>query len=606
MNMLRTLGLLLPLACASAAWADADPGQRQAEQVAAFARLYGVVRYFHPGDATQEVDWNRFAVYGVQQAQAAPDRAALGQILRELFMPIAAGVQVLPENEPYPPAPAPVHDTSRIAWQHAGYADGVDRDAAYQAKRTHRAGRPSSLPLSPESAKPPYMRAERVLYPLQANYGKVADFPLGDGWKARVPLDLAPAEATITAAQRDALATLAARMQQAVPAADATPLMPAQREADVLVAWNVYRHFYPYWVDLTTDWDSQLLPLLRDANHPADRAEQRDTLRRLVALVQDGHGGVSDKHLQRSALPVWLEPIEGQIVITASRDASVQPGDRIVTIDGEPAQHWMERQLALVSGSPQFHPWQAVRELMLGPKDGALALQVERQGKTLDVVLHYDTQYRDLLGMTDATRPAPIAEVKPHTWYVDLSRVESKDLQPYVERLAHAQAIVFDMRGYPKGDIGPFVLTHLLRQDEHAKWMHVNRYSGPFEQVASTDDQGWDLKPAAPRFGGRIAFLCGGGAISYAESVLGYVADEHLATIVGTPSAGTNGNIQRFVTPSDYSIVFTGMRTTRHDGHSRYHLIGAVPSVGAAPTLAGFRAGHDEVLERALQVVAGR
>ena len=42
------------------------------------------------------------------------------------------------------------------------------------------------------------------------------------------------------------------------------------------------------------------------------------------------------------------------------------------------------------------------------------------------------------------------------------------------------------------------------------------------------------------------------------------------------------------------------MRVTRHDGRSAHHLVGAVlqPDVAAAPTIAGLRAGRDEVLER--------
>ena len=30
----------------------------------AFARLYGCVRYFHPGDEAAALDWDRFAVLG--------------------------------------------------------------------------------------------------------------------------------------------------------------------------------------------------------------------------------------------------------------------------------------------------------------------------------------------------------------------------------------------------------------------------------------------------------------------------------------------------------------------------------------------------------------
>jgi len=110
------------------------------------------------------------------------------------------------------------------------------------------------------------------------------------------------------------------------------------------------------------------------------------------------------------------------------------------------------------------------------------------------------------------------------------------------------------------------------------------------------------VKPASPRIAGKVVFLTDGGAISYAESVMGYVGDRKLGTIVGGPTAGTNGNVASFVTPGGFSVNFTGMRVTRHDGRSPHHLVGVKPDVPVAPTLEGVRAGRDEVLERGLAV----
>ena len=85
---------------------------------------------------------------------------------------------------------------------------------------------------------------------------------------------------------------------------------------------------------------------------------------------------------------------------------------------------------------------------------------------------------------------------------------------------------------------------------------------------------------------------------------MGYVADRKLGTIVGGPTAGTNGNVASFVTPGGFAVNFTGMRVTRHDGRSPHHLVGVRPDVPVAPTLEGLRAGRDEVLERGLAVAA--
>jgi C-terminal processing protease CtpA/Prc len=135
--------------------------------------------------------------------------------------------------------------------------------------------------------------------------------------------------------------------------------------------------------------------------------------------------------------------------------------------------------------------------------------------------------------------------------------------------------------------------------------MHVSKIVGPFGTIDGWQSFGWDIQPASPRVTGRIVFLTDGRAISYAESVMGYVADRKLGTIVGGTTAGTNGNVASFAVPSGFVVAFTGMRVTGHDGRTPFHLVGVRPDVPVSPTLAGLRSGRDEPLERALALIRG-
>ena len=117
------------------------------------------------------------------------------------------------------------------------------------------------------------------------------------------------------------------------------------------------------------------------------------------------------------------------------------------------------------------------------------------------------------------------------------------------------------------------------------------------------DNVGWAVQPATPRLQGRVAFLTDSRAISYSETLLAMVADHDLAEIVGSATAGTNGNINPFTLPGGYRITWTGMLVLNSDmsalaGH------GVQPTVRATRTIAGIRAGHDEVLDRAVERVS--
>lgn len=104
------------------------------------------------------------------------------------------------------------------------------------------------------------------------------------------------------------------------------------------------------------------------------------------------------------------------------------------------------------------------------------------------------------------------------------------------------------------------------------------------------------LEPAPPRLRGKLAFLANAANLSFAEH-------DRLREIVGSPTAGTNGDVAWLHLPAGYAIRWTAVRVRKHDG-SRHHGVGIHPTVPVSPTLEGVRAGRDEVLERAIEVVS--
>ena len=97
--------LLIGLLLTSLGWAASLSGQAPQQAVdnaVAFARLYGVVRYFYPGDAAASLDWNRFAIHGMKQVRGAADVSALEATLLRLFSPLGPGIEI---SGKLPPAP---------------------------------------------------------------------------------------------------------------------------------------------------------------------------------------------------------------------------------------------------------------------------------------------------------------------------------------------------------------------------------------------------------------------------------------------------------------------------------------------------------------------
>src|SRR6185503_8544560 len=127
------------------------------------------------------------------------------------------------------------------------------------------------------------------------------------------------------------------------------------RIADVVMAWNLFRHFYPYFDVLKIDWDAVLPWSLREAASDRDGREFHTTLKKMVAELKDGHGNAGYRGAERigrvAATVAW---IEGKLIVTSSK-GDMKPGDQIVAINGKPALQALADAEKLISGAtPQW------------------------------------------------------------------------------------------------------------------------------------------------------------------------------------------------------------------------------------------------------------
>ena len=77
------------------------------------------------------------------------------------------------------------------------------------------------------------------------------------------------------------------------------------------------------------------------------------------------------------------------------------------------------------------------------------------------------------------------------------------------------------------------------------------------------------------------------------------------AFVVGSTTAGADGNVSQIPLPGGMRAMITGIGVFYPDGRPTQR-VGIVPDLVVHPTVEGIRAGRDEVLEAALEAVLGR
>lgn len=373
------------------------------------------------------------------------------------------------------------------------------------------------------------------------------------------------------------------------------------RLANVVVAWNVFQHFYPYFDEVKTNWDSVLTVTLAEAFRNTSAYFFVKVMRNMVAALRDGHAWY---HYMPNgfALNVKVENIEGQPVIIASQDSLLKRGDVIVKVDGYDTRVRLAEEEGLTSGTPQWKRAEAVDNI-IHSMIKELPLTINRNGELMDITAKCKPLDKRSVFEHPALEQIGGAQLTDKVWYIDLAQVSVAEIEAKANEFAQAKGIVFDMRGYPK-DGNAEILGYLTDSPLLSPRYLIPQIIYPDrENVQGYDTSGrWRVQPTLPRWKGKIVFLTGGGAISQAEDIMSIVEHYKLGEIVGETTAGADGNVNVLRLPGGSSIRWTGMEVLKHDG-SQHHLVGIKPTVPAVRTVQGVRAGRDEVLEKALSLI---
>lgn len=562
---------------------ETGSGERELDNIYAFARLLGYVRYFHPSDAAAGTDWNRFAVDGMRAVEKAESRERLARELTDLLAPIAPSVHIYPTGTAPPPMPpAPAGRVRIVTWEHIGI-QSEDPAKIYTSTRIFKTPAEAARKNFPDP-----------LHPFLAD--------LGSGLSASIPLALFADES-------------GALPRTVVPAGPASELSSysvsdsATRFAIVALGWNIIQHSYPYFDVTPVDWPAVLKTTLREAAADSDADAFLDTLRGMMAALRDGHGSAFDeKNRFTGTVRVRWMWIDNQLIVSqvlADSARPLRPGDAVLTIDGKPAGEVLKREESLTSGAtPQWVRYRALAAMIFCNKD-RLALEIEpyaERGTRRSVSVECDSRNPTSQPPVSISQKQPVAEVEPGIVYVDLARISAADLAAAMPRLSKAHGLVFDMRGYPHTELRDFI-AHLSKTTLSSAQWNVPLITRPDHEFTQFQRGGeWVIEPKEPYLAARRAFITDGREVSYAESIMGIVENYRLGDIVGGPTAGTNGNVNKISLPAGFALSWTGMKVLKHDG-SRHHGIGVLPTLPVTATRDGIAAGRDELLDRAVQAV---
>ena len=183
--------------------------------------------------------------------------------------------------------------------------------------------------------------------------------------------------------------------------------------------------------------------------------------------------------------------------------------------------------------------------------------------------------------------------------YADLERLENPQVASMFDQLKGTSGIVFDMRGYPRGtawSIAPRINTKRRRcgavLPSSAQAAIRGRASRFFQEPLPTTD--------VAEYDRRTVMLIDERAIGQSEHTRPLLQGRERHDVRGQRyDRRQRRRHEHRRCPGGIRVSFTGHDVRWPDGR-QLQRVGLIPDVPVTPTIAGIRAGRDEVLEAAV------
>ena len=547
------LALVLTLVVGSTGTIGQSPAIDEVTRLAALARTWGLLKYFHRDVAQGTADWDAALIDSIRRVRAIGTKAELNEELARLIQ--AAG-------------PAP-----RLA---AGAViDRPESDPAFTWLDDQAVFAPSTIAALKTIRNAQPFATNRFVWRTSPNVGN-PDFS-GD-------------------------------------AADGAPAFPAveTRLLALFRYWNMVQYYAPNRDITDRAWADVLPALIPGFINASDAAAYHLAVCELTASINDTHAVTSSPTLSaywgQSILPFQVRFIESQTVVTRVFDrfiggADVRPGDVVTTVNDVSTADLRERLRKYMTASNEGSLQRNLNTYVLRARaSGAFAIRIMRGGVTRQVTVTGISlsAWSSEAAALDAAQPK-WRMLPGNVGYVNMGLLQTADVTAMMNELRNTRAIVFDVRNYPNGTM--YLIAERLNpaRREFVKFTEP-RYDRP--GVFNWTDA-YSAGPTAPTnnyYRGRVIMLGDDRTQSHAEFTMMALRTAPDVVVLGSPTSGADGNVSRITLPGGLTTYFSGIGVFYPDGAPTQR-VGIVPDIFVEPTIRGIANGVDEVLERALQFV---
>ncbi len=380
------------------------------------------------------------------------------------------------------------------------------------------------------------------------------------------------------------------------------------------------------------DWDAAVRSAIPRVLEAEDREEYYRRLGELTALLHDGHTTILSPVLfngEYDQPPVEFQVIEDKILLVRTGDTEeieaqgIRPGMELVAIgEGILARDYLEQNVLRYRPMNTKQHGEALGMLFLlsGPKNSTVQLSLQDMtGEARMVTLTRNSQNRDgTLFRPRSMCYSPLVESKLLRDGIAYLRISTfmvdgvvKDFNAEFDKLdlGDLTGMILDIRYSMGGNDqnayriverlidSPVLGSTWTTREYRPAFASWGNPEGRFQGDTVRIEPSTELK----RYSGPLVVLTGPITGSASEDFLVPLDYAGRVLLVGETTAGSTGNPVMVTLPGGALLQVCSLNATYPDG-AVFVGRGIEPDVMVHPSVAGIRAGRDEVLEKAVEL----
>jgi C-terminal processing protease CtpA/Prc len=376
--------------------------------------------------------------------------------------------------------------------------------------------------------------------------------------------------------------------------------------------WNMIQYYFPYKHLIEGDWKNILqkyIPIFVEAKNELDY--KLATLA-LIAEIHDTHANIwsndaaikNFRGLRYGALEVTF--VENKAVVTGyhndslAKETGLKTGDIITSINNKPIDDIVKNILKYTPASNYPTQLRDIAPNLLRTNDSVLAVKYLSDGieKMMDVKTYPSAKMK----MTSKFQKNDTCFkfIDKNIGYLYLGTIKQKYLPTIMKDIENTKGLIIDLRSYPSEFVVFSLGKYLMPKKTDFVKFAVGNIKTP--GLFTIGDQLKVFGKKSTFYKGKVIILINETTQSQAEYTTMAFRVGPNVTVIGSTTAGADGNISQISLPGGISTLISGINVLYPNGKETQR-IGIVPDIEVKPTIEGIKQGKDEVLLKAVELI---